>query len=73
MGSVISKPKCVICDEKAETVLFPCGHYCLCKNCAEKMSNDPSFQRRAFINLHALCQVKCPICRTVSVVSKVYT
>ena len=73
MGTVIAKPKCVVCNEKAEIVLFPCGHYCLCKNCTEKMKDDHSFHGRQFIDLHTYGIVKCPICRTVAAASRVYT
>ena len=41
MGCVTSKPtnqtECVICYDKAEKVLFPCGHFCLCDNCNNKL------------------------------------
>lgn len=43
--------ECVICfDNPHDVVLVPCGHYCLCKGCADKLSS-PSAKRR------------CPMCR----------
>ena len=50
------KAECVICmDASSSHLLVPCGHYCLCKECAESKLNpgDP-----------------CPVCR-VSVQSVV--
>ena len=38
MGCFSSRPKCIICDEMAEKILYPCGHYCLCAVCANKLN-----------------------------------
>jgi hypothetical protein len=40
---------CIICmDNKYEVVLVPCGHYCLCKECANQLQKSKS---------------NCPLCR----------
>ncbi|EPY33041.1 hypothetical protein STCU_02518 [Strigomonas culicis] len=32
---------CVICYNKKDTVLVPCGHYCLCSSCAANVLDCP--------------------------------
>jgi hypothetical protein len=40
---------CIVCmDKKYEVVLVPCGHYCLCKECAQHLQKSKS---------------NCPLCR----------
>lgn len=61
-GNKISS--CVICNAKANILLWPCGHLCLCSKCANKLSK-----------FHQDCDcelVKCPICRSISSPTKVY-
>ena len=42
---------CVICMDKGHEVVFvPCGHYCLCENCANQILGTTK---------------KCPLCRQV--------
>ena len=44
---------CIVCqDEQRSTVLLPCRHLCLCRNCAESLKTN--FDRRKRI---------CPLCR----------
>ncbi len=41
--------ECIICmDNTYEVILVPCGHYCLCKECATKLK---------------LSHSNCPLCR----------
>lgn len=32
---------CLACDQLKDTIISPCGHYCACKNCCDKMENCP--------------------------------
>lgn len=51
--AVTSCQDCVVClGEKSDTEVQPCRHMCLCKNCAQEMSNR--FEHRS---------LRCPICR----------
>ena len=44
-------PDCVVCmDQDYDVVIVPCGHYCLCKDCASIIQGDTGL---------------CPICRGV--------
>ncbi len=44
------KSMCVVCwDKENEIVVVPCGHYCLCQNCAEVLQKSTQ---------------KCPLCRS---------
>ena len=46
-----NKETCVVCmDEKRTHIIMPCGHYCLCEECAEKINKGTGTK-------------KCPICR----------
>lgn len=46
------KPQCVICKDKAPVrAVVPCGHLCLCDDCALSISQSPSHSRL------------CPLCR----------
>jgi E3 ubiquitin-protein ligase MGRN1 len=46
--------ECVIClTEACEVAVRPCGHLCLCNDCADKLVSDSNFERR-----------RCPICRS---------
>ena len=38
----------ICCTEKNDTILLPCKHMCLCKECSEQLKKDNR---------------KCPICR----------
>ena len=72
MGCVTSKPtnqtECVICYDKAEKVLFPCGHFCLCDNC-----NNRLFVREYHLfNNNEYNVIICPICRSQSMSSFLY-
>jgi hypothetical protein len=43
--------ECVICFNNPKAVIFtPCGHFCLCKDCANKVINNTN---------------SCPMCRSV--------
>ncbi|KAL3942075.1 MAG: hypothetical protein SGBAC_003671 [Bacillariaceae sp.] len=46
------KPQCVVCQDKAPVrAVVPCGHLCLCDDCAPSISQRPSGNRL------------CPLCR----------
>ena len=72
MGCISTKPTCVICYDIADQILFPCGHYCLCANCATQLSNHQSNVRHRYINIQEYLQIKCPLCRSLSVAGKVH-
>ena len=74
MGCYNSKPKCVICYKNAEKVLWPCGHICLCGDCAQKLTNSRSgsSEYRLKLNLDECGGVHCPICRQTAIPSNLY-
>lgn len=44
---------CIVCqDKQRSTVLLPCRHLCLCRECAESLMNNINRKKR-----------KCPLCR----------
>lgn len=44
------KSMCVVCwDKENDVVIVPCGHFCLCQNCAEVLQKSTQ---------------KCPLCRS---------
>ena len=72
MGCFSSRPKCIICDEMAEKILYPCGHYCLCAVCANKLVNyNQNSHVSQCITINTTLQ--CPVCRTMCLPSHVYT
>ena len=49
-----SAEKCTVCLSNPFEILFqPCGHVCVCQDCARKLQKSSRFE------------TKCPICRTV--------
>jgi hypothetical protein len=53
---VLQNCTCVICLENySNYILVPCGHLCLCNECAVKLPKDESSNKQ-----------KCPICKSVS-------
>jgi hypothetical protein len=45
---LLEKPKCVVCEDRVRTHLFPnCGHLCLCEKCAEKFTQCPVCKKEA--------------------------
>lgn len=59
LTSAASGPLCIICDDtRADVMVQPCGHLCLCSTCA------PNVQRRGN---------QCPMCRkTIDKVQTVF-
>ena len=38
----LEAPECVVCFERARAVAFvPCGHFCVCSNCGQRLSECP--------------------------------
>ena len=71
-NSDYTKPKCIICLEYAEEILWPCGHFCLCSQCVHKLSKHRYGEGKLILNRKEYRGVKCPICRTLSIPSRVY-
>ena len=57
-----SNYKCVICDKDAEQLLWPCSHFCLCSKCTSELVKYQQGKD----------EVKCPICRCISIPIKVF-
>ena len=77
MGPCLSKnqeaPTCVACLHTADTVLYPCGHYCLCQNCAQILANqDTSEFRFVQFDYKARSGMRCPMCRRRGLPALVY-
>ena len=77
MGSCFSKDHpqttCVVCFNKATTVLYPCGHFCLCQNCGEELSRrDTSQFTYIKFNYKDRGGMKCPMCRRKGLPAIVY-
>ena len=79
MGPCLSKIKdppksiCVACFDTADTVLYPCGHFCLCKPCAEILATQdtPNFRYIQYdYNLRK--GMRCPMCRKRGLPAIVY-
>jgi hypothetical protein len=52
-SSLASADNCVICQVTASSqAIIPCGHYCLCDDCAATLTSGPSESQ------------VCPLCRT---------
>ena len=65
---VCEQSECVICYNKAEKVLFPCGHFCLCNNCVNRLFvTDCHFFNNKEYNV-----IICPICRARSISINLY-
>ena len=74
MGCCNSKPKCVICNNIADRILVPCGHYVLCYSCCQELSkyrHEPKYLRLR-IDLDEECGLQCSICRSISIPKTVY-
>ena len=77
MGSCFSKNRpvttCIICFNKANTVLYPCGHYCLCQECADILSRQETSGPHYFhLDYHDRGGMRCPICRRRGLPALVY-
>ena len=77
MGSCLSRnpqvTSCVVCFKKADTVLYPCGHYCLCKDCGLQLSErDTSEFRYIQFNYKNRGGMTCPMCRRKGLPAIVY-
>ena len=66
------QPKCIICLKKANTVLFPCGHLCLCNTCARSLSQYDRYKASVNLKKIHINGVICPFCRGASVPTLVY-
>ena len=77
MGHCLSKnqelPTCVACFQMADTVLYPCGHFCLCKSCAEIIARlDTEEFRYIQFDYKARQGMRCPMCRKRGLPAIVY-
>lgn len=64
---------CIICFQTANTVLYPCGHFCLCQECSERLSRQDTSQLRYFkLNFKERKGMKCPMCRRKGLPAIVY-
>ena len=44
----LEAPECVVCLERARAVAFlPCGHFCVCSNCGQRLDECPIYRVRA--------------------------
>ena len=45
IASRLEAPECVVCLQRAREVAFvPCGHFCVCSNCGQRLSECPICQ-----------------------------
>lgn len=71
-----TRVECLVCFDDADMVLYPCGHYCVCRACALSLSSndrqrlgDTNYMRINLKKCHALF---CPLCRRLSVPIKIF-
>lgn len=70
------KVECLVCFNEADMVLYPCGHHCICRDCALTLSNndrermgDVHYMK---INLRRNHALFCPLCRRLTVPIKLF-
>ena len=72
-----SRVECVVCYNEANTVLYPCGHYCLCNDCALQISENDKEKLREMvyvkINIRRHNGLYCPFCRKLGLPTKVFS
>lgn len=68
--------ECLVCFSEADMVLYPCGHHCICHDCATTLSNndherigDGKYMKIKLRRGHALF---CPLCRRITIPIKLY-
>ena len=75
-NNTIPQVECVVCFNEANRVLYPCGHYCICNDCAMQMSqNDRSrLGDIVYVKLNVRRQngLFCPICRRLGLPTKIF-
>ena len=84
MGCILQRPQegsvqkveCVVCFNEATTVLYPCGHCCVCNECARQLSiNDRERLGDLVyikINIRKHNGLFCPLCRKLGLPTKIY-
>ena len=68
---------CVICLSEANIVLYPCGHFCLCQSCSDKLlrqtwKNKPEMKYLELDYKIKRRGMKCPMCRRKGLPAIVY-
>lgn len=64
LNSAAPKAECVIClSNQASMLLYPCGHLCLCEECAKRFKSEPSGHQHHHLMRQRLTEHACPICR----------
>lgn len=70
------KIECVVCFNDADTILYPCGHYCMCYDCVIRLSQYDRQRlgsiRHVKINIRNNNGVYCPLCRKLGLPTKVF-
>ena len=72
----VSKVECVVCFNEADTALYPCGHFCICKDCSMQISINERDRLGDMIylklNLRKHNALFCPFCRKLGLPTKIY-
>lgn len=73
---VVKKVECVVCYNEADMVLYPCGHYCICNDCALQMSMNDRQRLGDLVsiklNIRKHNGLFCPFCRKLGLPAKIY-
>lgn len=73
---VVQKVECVVCFKEADTVLYPCGHYCICNDCALQIARNDRQRLGDLVsiklNIRKQNGLFCPYCRKIGLPTKIY-
>ena len=71
-----SRAECVVCFNEANTVLYPCGHNCVCTDCAMQIAENDKERLGDLVylklNIRKHKGLFCPFCRKLGLPAKIF-